>query len=90
MPKLLKLPRKLSLLFKAPLLPNTPPQLPLKKPLPHAKAPKPLKRQLKRQLKRLLKCQTEQLGKILPIADKPSYKVDVCRGDFPKFSQPRS
>ena len=29
-------------------------------------------------------------GKILPIADKPSRKVDVCRGDFPKFSQPRS
>ena len=86
MPKLLKLPRKLSLLFKAPLLPNTPPQLPLKKSLPHAKAPKPLKRQLKR----LLKYQTEQLGKILPIADKPSLKVDVCRGDFPKFSQPRS
>jgi hypothetical protein len=52
------------------------------KPLPHAKAPK--------QLKQLLKCQTEQLGKTLPIADKPSYKVDVCRGDFPKFSQPRS
>src|SRR5215212_2787396 len=68
MPKLLKLPRKQSLLFKAPLLPNTPLQPPLRKPLPRAKALKPLKRPLKR----LLKCQTDQTGKILPIAVKPS------------------